>query len=209
MKRTIIIYTLLLLSTSAFAQDRNGEYRTLFGGDGIKSHGGYGAVSTGYSRIANRDAILIGGHGAWLIDHRIGIGISGTGFMTERRHDAVLDNRYLLAGGYGGLRLEYILMPNSPIHLSIPMVVGAGGVGYSRSNVDFEINNAVDSHGFFLFEPGIELELNVIKLMRISFGASYRFTSDVSLKYADANRIVGTDALRGFSGSISFKFGKF
>ncbi len=211
MKKVIIICTLFLMANSVFSQDRNnGEYRTIFGGNGIKSHGGYGAVTTGYSRIADRDAILIGGHGAWLIDHRIGIGISGTGFMTERKYDTELDSRYMLAGGYGGLRLEYIILPNSPVHLSIPITIGAGGVGYSRSESDFEIDGSLDSSAFFVFEPAVELEFNLIRLMRMSIGASYRHTSDVSLRYVNSSqRIVGQDAMRGFSATISFKFGKF
>ena len=217
MKRVITIYALILIGTSAFAQgNEEGEFRTIFNNNGSISYGGYGAVTTSYAQVADRDAIMIGGHGAWLINHSLGIGISGAGFMTERETDATLGGRHWFTGGYGGLRLEYILMPHSPVHLSIPFVVGAGGVSYSKINEDinrpFDTDNfgPVSSEAFFVFEPGIELEFNVIKRLRIAFGATYRFTSDVDMYYANtAQRIAGDDLMKGFSGNISFKFGKF
>ena len=56
---------MLLLVTGAFAQQGT-EMKTLFGNSGIRSNGGYGALTTGYSNIDNRDAILMGARGAWL-----------------------------------------------------------------------------------------------------------------------------------------------
>lgn len=212
MKRTTITLCMLLLVTYAFAQEGT-EMKTLFGNSGIRSNGGYGALTTGYSNIDNRDAILIGGRGAWLINHKLGIGLSGTGFLTSSKEDAVLNDRYQLAGGYGGLFLEFIMNPNSPVHVSFPLTIGAGGVAYVRReygfNSDFDALEH-DSEAFFMVEPGVEVELNLVKFMRIAFGASYRYTSEVKLDYASNNApIVGTDALRGFSGGITLKFGKF
>lgn len=210
MKTTLLTIALLLVSFGVFAQEGEQEYRTLFNNNGIRSNGGYGAVTTGYSKIADRHAILIGGHGAWLVNHQFGLGFGGTGFVTERKTDAKLNSRYLLAGGYGGLRMEFIAMPKSPIHLSFPILVGAGGVSYVEAGRDYEFNREEDSQAFFVAEAGAELELNVIKIMRVSFGVSYRHTSDVSLNYFDGGApIIGKDALRGMSGTISLKFGKF
>jgi len=46
--------------------------------------------------------------------------------------------------------------------------------------------------------------------MRLSFGAHYRYTSDIDLTYLDTGApIMDKDALRGLSGTISLKFGKF
>lgn len=203
---------MLLLVTCAFAQQET-EMKTVFGNSGIRSNGAYGALTTGYSNIDGRDAILMGARGAWLINHRLGIGLAGTGFLTSSKDDALLNDRYQLAGGYGGLFLEFIVNPNSPVHVSFPLTIGGGGIAYVRKdysyNSDFDALEH-DSEAFFMVEPGIELELNLVKFMRIAFGASYRYTSDVKLEYTNNNAsIVGTDALRGFSGGITLKFGKF
>lgn len=209
-KRAIFMVALFFAAINMQAQDERTEIRTLFDNSGIRSNGGYGAVNVGYSRIADRDAILIGGQGAWLINHRFGIGLAGTGFITERSFDGQLNDRYLTTGGYGGLLFEFISMPQSPIHLSFPLVIGAGGVSYTRSRSDFEFFESEDSQAFFVVEPGVELELNVVKIMRMSFGVKYRYTSKIDLNYnGTQQRILSDDALNGLSASVSLKFGKF
>ncbi|MHA7099695.1 hypothetical protein BXY85_1813 [Roseivirga pacifica] len=207
-KRTLFVMVLLVVAVSAKAQ--NSDIRTIFDSKGERSNGGYGGITTGYSKIADRDALLVGGQGAWLINHQFGIGLAGTGFMTEREFDSELNNRYLVTGGYGGLMLEFIAFPQSPIHLSFPLVVGAGGVSYSRSTRDYELGFSEDSQAFFVVEPGAEIEMNVISFMRLSFGVKYRFTSDIDLTYLNSgDRILEQDALRGLTGTVALKFGKF
>lgn len=213
MKKTMITLCLLLMATCAFAQEER-EMKTLFGNGSIYAHGAYGGLTTNYSNIDGRDAILIGGRGAWLINHRIGIGLAGTGFLTSANTDALLNDRYQLVGGYGGLFLEFIANPESPIHVSFPLTIGAGGVSYAKSYNSFRGNDLnfldEDSQAFFVVEPGVELELNVVKFMRVAFGVSYRYTSDIDLKYVTSGQAITTkDALTGLSGGITLKFGKF
>lgn len=214
MKKATITLMLLLLGVTLFAQEDEREFKTLFGNGGFQSNGAYGGVSVAYSNIDDRDAILIGGRGAWLINKRIGIGLAGQGFLTETKYDNVLDNSFQLVGGYGGLLLEFVLSPNSPVHVSIPLTVGAGGVSYIRNDGSFNRDNLdfleEDSQAFFVVEPGIEVELNLIKFMRMAFGVSYRYTSTMNLNYANnQGRILASDALRGLNAGITLKFGKF
>ena len=212
MKRTALMLMMLFCGAAVFAQEDT-EMKTLFGGGGIRSHGGYGGVTTAYTNMDDRDAILIGGRGAWLINHTVGIGIAGYGFMSESKFDNTLSNRYQLLGGYGGLFLEFIVNPSSPVHLSFPLTVGAGGVSYARNDRTFPRDSNFldeDSQAFFVVEPGVELELNLIKIMRIAFGVSYRYTSSIGLNYLNnGGRIIAEDALRGFNAGVTLKFGKF
>lgn len=217
MKRTTLILLALLLGLTTMAQereDRDRGMRTIFGGSGIRSNGGYGAVTTAYSEIDNRDAIVIGGRGAWLINHQFGIGLAGYGFMTEHKLDATLNEDYQLLGGYGGLMFEFIANPNSPIHLSFPVTIGAGGVTYSQRDSFVRGNDfdrlSEDSQAFFVVEPGVELEMNMLRFMRLAVGVSYRYTSDMDLTYTGSGqRILDADALHGLTGGITLKFGKF
>ncbi|MCE7996293.1 MAG: hypothetical protein HEP71_30220 [Roseivirga sp.] len=218
MKRITLSIVLLFMAVAVFAQDgqttQPQQMKTLFGNSGIRSNGGYGAVSTGYTKIDGLDAITIGGKGAWLINHQIGIGLSGTGFLTERRFDTGLSDDYRFAGGYGGLMFEFIAAPNSPVHLSFSTTVGAGGVSYVRDNHIFDNFDRdpfdEDTEAFFVVEPGVELELNLLRFMRLGFGVSYRYTSDITLTYnANNQAVAGKDLLNGLSGGISLKFGKF
>jgi len=63
------------------------------------------------------------------------------------------------------------------------------------------------SDAYLVIEPGIEVELNVTKFFRFCVGGYYRYTSDVDIEDPMFN--VPTDILRGFSGGVTFKFGRF
>ena len=100
-------------------------------------------------------------------------------------------------------------------------MIGAGGVAYYEhhdnddkgkwydNNCDCNGDDKckdykqIDSDAFFIVEPGVEIELNLVKFMRLGIGGSYRWTSNVGLQ--DHKK----DFLHGFSGNISLKFGKF
>lgn len=217
MKRITLSIILLFAAVAVFAQDGQSaepQMKTLFGNSGIKSNGAYGGISTGYTKIDGLDAITVGGKGAWLINHQIGIGLAGKGFMTERKFDTGLSDDYRFAGGYGGLMFEFIAAPNSPVHLSFSTTIGAGGVSYLRDNHVFDNFDRdpfdEDTEAFFVVEPEVELELNMLKFMRLAFGVSYRYTSDINLTYDTSNQaIAGKDLLNGLSGGVTLKFGKF
>jgi hypothetical protein len=108
-----------------------------------------------------------------------------------------------LSGGYGGLLIEPIILPKLPVHISFPFLFGVGGVSSMdliSDDWDFYIEN---SNVYVLVEPGIDLELNMTKFFRISLGAKYRVTSQLSMPNVNSN------ALNGLSCGIKFKFGKF
>jgi hypothetical protein len=58
-----------------------------------------------------------------------------------------------------------------------------------------------------VIEPGIEVELNITRYFRFCVGGYYRYTSAVDIQ--DPQFVVPTDILKGFSGGVTFKFGKF
>lgn len=213
---------LLLLSTlPVAAQDTpdDAPMRTLLGGDKKLHHGGWGAPTIHYTRIMDQDALLVGGRGAWIIDHRLSIGLAGHGLVTNvanAAYDAhlvasgeVLRRRSSLYMGYGGLLIEPVIAYRSPLHITLPVIIGAGGVTYGThselpDNFDpFTYDDHSDAQAFFVVEPGIELEINVIPLLRVGIGASYRYTSDMHLP------ATAKDALHGVNAGISLKVGSF
>jgi hypothetical protein len=229
MKKLILtIAALAAISTAINAQESNaGEIKTLFGGTDFQSLGGYGALTTGYTKVNNLDAIYFGARGAVIINHSFALGLGGNGFISEPVNDKNLNNDFEFAGGYGGLVFEPIIGARQPIHLSFPILVGAGGIGYTQhwgdqydEDKDFNDYNE-DSKAFFVFEPGVEIEFNMIKFMRVAITGSYRYTSDINLKYKEhfsmdssSPGISGTsiapgDLLRGFNVGLIMKFGKF
>ena len=219
MKRiTILGLFALLFSTVALAQDDSDEIKTLFSSNGNRSNGGYGGLMINYGTINDEPAIFMGAKGGWVIDHSFTLGLAGYGFLADPTADIKLDNeKYQLTGGYGGLLLEPVVWSKQPIHFAFPIIIGAGGVGYvnhwdnwnDKDSEDY-INNYEDSDAFFVLEPGVEIEINILKYFRIAINGSYRYTSNIDLRYKEDDvPIFGDDILRGWSCGLTFKFGKF
>jgi hypothetical protein len=225
MKKISLLTLLFVLAASiTFAQDEKPEqeFQTIFGtGKGKIDHGGYAAFTFSYSQIAGTDAIGIGGRAGWLIDHHVTIGVAGQGFVNsiyvknggdfnfpDYGGDPI-DGLYFV-GGYGGLLIEPIIAPNFPVHVAFPVLIGGGGAAWNfttwHDGWDYNYYDSYDPYdydGFFVIEPGVEVELNLAKFIRAGFGATYRYVADLQL--------AGTpkDALNGFTGMFSLKFGKF
>ena len=202
---------LIVMTTSAMAQENQNEYRSVFNNkeDQKIDNGGYGAFGVGYTTIDGKDAILINFKGAWVINHNIALGFAGSGFFNNLDKTTTSNDQYL-GGGYGGFYFEPILFPKSPVHLAFPILIGGGGVSTVPHNY-WDWDNSYypyDYDIFFVFEPGVELEINMVKFFRIALGASYRLTNGIVLTYPTAGE-VPQNALDSFNFYINFKFGKF
>jgi hypothetical protein len=210
MKKFLLAAITLAYFSGAYAQfDDEDEYRddefgTLFGAD--MEIGGYGGFGVNYTEIEGLSGISFHGRGAIIISHGIALGISGTGFLTDYFYDNFEDSDANLAGGYGGMFFEPIIFPKFPVHVSVPVMFGVGGVAYSYryDNNDYEWESQVeDTEVFLVLEPGVELEVNLTRFFRMAFGGYYRITSNLDLHNTSS------DALNGFSAGVTFKFGKF
>ena len=212
MKRLAILFIATIFISPVFGQNDGGFYdddddvQTLFG-DGYVTHGGYGSFSLGYSEIDGKDALTMGARGAWVIGHWFALGFAGNGFINDYNFNNDLSRNVNLSGGYGGLLMEPILLPKFPVHISLPLVVGVGGIAYttSYSYTDFYDPSyfVEDASSFLIVEPGVELEINVVRFFRVAVGGYYRYTSRITLYDTPE------DVLNGFSGGITLKFGKF
>lgn len=206
MKRLSSIVILVFLGLGLMSQNDSQEYKTIFKKDRIK-HGAYAGLSFNYAKLGDDNAIFMGAKGGWVVDHKVVIGFAGYAFLSNLHfNDMHNESNSDLAGGYGGFLLEYIILPHAPVHISIPLILGAGGIARTNS-WDFDFNswkqytNKADA--FFVIETGVEVEFNLIKFMRISAGLYYRHTSNIQLANTDKN------ALNGLSTGITLKFGKF
>lgn len=204
---------------TTIAQENQNDFKTIFKKeDGKKvSHGAYGSFGLGYTQIDGQDALQFSGRVAWIVNHHLALGISGRSFFNNLNKSNSTGD-YYMAGGYGGLFVEPIIAPQSPVHVTFPILFAIGGVAAKNGNVwdeQYWSDNYYDTDVILVFEPGAEIEFNVVKFFRISLGASYRLTNGVDLqyKYYDNNNLiikdVSTNALDSFNFNINFKFGWF
>jgi hypothetical protein len=212
MKTTIKLFLVsgaLLLGTILNAQ----EIRTLIGNNGIRSNGGYGALTNKITRIGGQYTNMSGIYAGWYINHRFTLGVSGSAVTNDLRvpdvYSAVAGERMSYEYGQCGLLTEYVLASHRVIHLGFQLFSGAGfTTQYQRYHwQDFEDNvkddGGYDTHWFVVAEPGVNVEVNVFKWMRLCSGISYRkaFNSTgLGLKDADIN---------GKSFNVSLKLGRF
>ncbi len=206
MKKIYILLFLLLFSFNILPQDQ-----TLISGK-LES-GGYGAPVVKFTSIKDNFAVFVGGYGGWLINHTFLIGGGGYGLVNAIKLPGYVTfvgvpyERKIMFG-YGGVILEFIGNPSNLIHYSISTLIGAGGLSYRyidyRNYTDFYDNNDYPDKAVFVFEPAVNLELNITTFFRINVGGSYRMVRG-SNNFIEFNN----NDLSGFSANIAFKFGKF
>jgi hypothetical protein len=224
MKKTVILSALLILFFSnLFSQvqdstiketgaktkedkNKNDEFQTLFGHN--RPGGAYGAFSFGYTEIDQKQAVIFGGRFEWIAGHSIGFGFGGNGFINEYHWDNNLQRDIFLTGGYGGLYIEPILLPNFPVHLSFPCLFGVGGISYVTKETNDYRNMIEDSEVFLIAEPAAEIEFNITRHFRVALGTSYRFTTPFDVG-TTASIPISSNAVESWSYMMTFKFGRF
>ena len=208
-KLAVLLGLMAAIGLTAFTQDyEDNEIQTLIGNN--NAVGGYGAISMQYTQLDDRDAFVFGARGGIIMGHMVALGLGGAGFFNDVHYDPVSGMDISLAGGYGGFFFEPVIMPKFPVHVSFPVLIGAGGVAIVSADDNNDWNdyyNSEASDAFMVIEPGIEIELNVTRFFRFCVGGYYRYTSDVDIQ--DQSFSVPSDILRGFSGGVTFKFGRF
>ena len=189
------------------AHSSNDDIQTLAGGS--NHNGGFGALSFKSTEFNNKDIVMMGIRGGWIINRAVSIGFEGYGVIPTAEYENIDPDRPVSSravGGYGGMFIEPIVFSNTIVHLTFPVGGGAGLMGYV---VDWENNNVssgddlIDGDVFWYVEPGASIELNVARSFRMNFGASYRFTQDLKLMNTS------DDAFNAWNYFITLKFGRF
>lgn len=185
------------------------EIKSLLGkGNDIK---GFGGVDLKVTSLKDSRGLMTGAYGGLVINRNYLLGIGGYGLVTENEFkgtipgDSTIKNLNLY-GGYGGVIFGGTLFSKEVIHLSFPVLFGAGAAEVSDKDffstsvdTDFTIENSV----FFVIEPAAQLEINITPYFRIAAGASYRYVTG-----SDLQNIEDGD-LEGLTTTLSFRFGRF
>ena len=202
---TAVFISAFLLFTGAFTPPLYSQQtQTLF--EGNVTHGGFGGPEVKFSDVAGSAGVWVGGRGGWIINldenHAISLGGGGYGLATNHRVPMPIDgddDLYAL-NGYGGFIFEYTNQSYRLVHFTVSSLIGAGGLLLRERDYE-DVSDEVNS--YFVFEPSVNLELNVTNFFRIAVGAGYRTTSGISkFGFRDSD-------FSGVNGTISLKFGGF
>ena len=200
------------------------EIKTLFGN---RSHHGkipigfFAEMNAGYTKFGENHVFLPGISLGAILNHNWSVGLSGS--FLGNPGNLYYEDIYILEshstiyganlfGGYGGGLIEYTAFPNSVVHFSVPVMIGAGYFAYlddyyfgSDQNYDYQYwdYTTIDWNVCFVVEPGLKVEFNIVKMLRIGLSASYRYSPNLDL--------INTpdDLINQFTGRFSLRFGKF
>lgn len=238
MKKIIGIVLGLSLAMTFSATQAQEEMKYLFQGkDGNMKVSGFAGVFNEFSEVDNDFGFSMGGGAALLLDRRFFLGAYGMGLTTRHLkrysvYDYTLntniqtDDLYTRFG-HGGLWLGYIHKPQNAINWGVNMKIGWGAVTLSEQEYyvnapDYNYNgwDRYDKDNVFVFTPEANLNLNLLKWMRVNVGLGYRLVTGVNNTYGEAvggsstNDVVqktyfDSNAFNSVTGSITLAFGWF
>ena len=169
----------------------------------------YGAVSTSYSILNNKDAVFVSVYGGWMINHKWMIGLGGYKLVNNNKRFGInpKTNKQNVRMGYGGLMFEYRLFDSKLIHGTVNTLIGAGEISNGYLINDFRNQQVgswekkIKSSAFFVVQPSVNVDINLWKSFNIGVGGGYR--------YVTGNTLSGISNIKAPTVNLSLKFGVF
>jgi hypothetical protein len=209
-KSLVLVVLISLISTlKLYAQDTT---HTLLKFRKPESIGIYIAPEFQYGSL-NGDFTSFGGGSLMLmINNRFAFGVTGQSSISNT-FSPTNSSPLFVRSRFGGAKMEYSVNPFSALHITLPLVVGVGVVQADSLSTRFgylgggERNNFYSRRGnsYVVIQPGVNVEANLLKFMKLFVGANYRF----SVLNDNNSTILPVSALQGLSISAGVKVGIF
>ncbi len=199
MRISILSIFLFSLSLNVMAQKKGNN--TLLHCDSL-SWGAYGGPRVSLINPVGNTAIMVGGHGAVVLNSQFAIGGFGQGMTGSSDFNGAFygyDSPLELSMGYGGIFLEYMPFRHKLLHPSFSLPIGLGGASVKEVNS----NSKISSTTLVAFTPRVGLDINLGQNAVVSLFAGYQF-----LKTND-DFLLAEHTLSGWELGINVKLGKF
>jgi hypothetical protein len=202
----LALICILLLAGVAQAQ----ENETIFKKSPIRRSGGYVAISNKFTTIDGQFANMPGIYGGWFINRKLMLGLGAAATTNYIPVPATFHNfpadKMTYQFGQFGLMTEYVVASTKKVHFAVNLLTGSGfTMQYDREEFDdWDFDDYDDEPNFFfLMEPGVQVELNLLKWMRFSPGISYRHA------FGGNGNGLSASNLSHLSYNLTLKFGAF
>jgi hypothetical protein len=230
MKKITLILVCSVISQTLFSQENQlskasspNEMNTILRNDGKPpkiSMGYFIEISAGQTQFGSHGVFLPGFSLGIILDHHWTIGLTSN--FIDNPKGLKFNNIYYdsvshslrgadLKGGYGGILLEYTLLPKSRIHVAFPLMIGDGYLFYtqlpeysiSAQTYHYRHHAYISIDNCLVIEPGARLEFNIVSFIRLGLTLCYRYTPDLKLLNTSG------DLINQFTCKISLRFGQF
>ncbi len=190
--------TMILFSTGLYAQEKDST-ETLFRSNIVVSELWTPEVKV--NSIQGDIGTLIGFYGGALFNRQFLLGISGGVNLTHPRVNY----------GYFGVIGQYIYKPEKLVHFSIQWLLAHGTTKDYQNPKSGLFDNFwnISGAGFYLTEPGVNLEVNLSRRIALVAGVSYRYVTGLNENNENVSITRATNKdLSGFNFNVGLKFGK-
>lgn len=229
MKKYLAITLAMILGLAHLQTMAQDEMQYLFGGNEKNiAVSGFAGVFNEFSAVDKDFAFSMGGGAALLFNQKFYFGAYGMGLTTRhiRTYNVYDDEKNMnqptedlyTRFGHGGFWLGYIHKPNNAIHWGVNVKTGWGGITLNDlqyPGTDYKWVNYENDNVFVLI-PELNLEMNILKWMRVNVGAGYRLVTGVNHTYDHwengalvEKEYFDKDAFNSFTGNITLAFGWF
>ena len=199
MKKILLLFLLISTVGYLYAQEEENDDIQTFFSKPTKIRGYIGTL-TNVTSLDSETAYMNGFQVGGIFDDHFILGLYNLNLENNIFSNNANYIDYEMDFDHRGIWLGYIFMPQQKIHFNVNLLVGNGNLEIYDDVFDTWMQDEV----VFVLNPGIEVELNVAKFLRVGIGANYRFALDVD-KFDNYNNNDFSD-LGAF---ISFKFGWF
>ncbi|MBU0764375.1 MAG: hypothetical protein KJ607_06035 [Bacteroidetes bacterium] len=217
MKRIISLWIIVSTCLNSLSAQEKEEpmFRTIFSQKGGTSWGLSMGPGLGVASINGSNVVMFTNKIDLTVNRQYSAGVAlnlAGAHDFERQRPNGIDSVYHLSGSHFGISLKYLFFKNSPFHISVPALVGGGFASIQQAN-DTNIYNPrtnqttsydlIDNSSYFLFAPGLGIDINVASAFHFEIGFSYRmaFGSDMEM--------VSDKDLSGVSFMAGLKFGRY
>ena len=220
-KKSMIVLAAIVaaFTTSSFAQETESETKTLFHLSKVSNIGLYVAPEYQYGQLKNQFTSF-GGYSVMLVfNNTFSIGMHQMESLDPKYSPSGV-SPLLLSSSSLGLKMEYTFKPNSSVHVSFPLIIGSGSLrADSASNTMSAYDTIMDMHKsdrkpidrgsraeFLLIQPGVQLEANLFKFVKVYAGAYYRIPIDLN---NNSTAMLTKNVLQGVLFNAGLKIGLF
>ena len=194
MKKYICVILIGIFSLPLFAQEE-----TLVGGNARV--GWYFASTTRFTTINDEMATLDGWRAVLTLNKTWTLGMTSVE-LDENDVPAPItwnNQAVYMDLDYHGLEIGHIWNSDRVAHFTADLLLALGVIDYNAKGAGKRWSQ--DLVG--VIEPTVQMEVNVVRWMRIGLGAGYRYVTAIDIEGLSSGDVSGP------SGILTFKFGKF